>query len=208
MKKTKRNFILICLILLIVLIIRVFSTDLGYPRLINMTGEFGGVILSNNTFLPKYIFSHTNQTIPVNGASEWTNLTFTQENAEIKLGISHTHNDNTNHTFTITTDGVYDIDYDYDAIDTSASSTDIDVAGRVIYSNGTEIDGSVFETDITKKDIETEVSHDFLAELRNGDVLVFQFIAEDADVKISTHGTFGDHPESATVRIFKIANLP
>ena len=100
------------------------------------------------------------------------------------------------------------MDYDFDIIDTSGSSTDIDVAGRVIYANGTELLGSVFETDITKKDIEVEISHDFLVELLAGDVIIFQFVADDADVQISTHGTFGEHPESATVRIIKVANLP
>ena len=28
-----------------------------------------------------------------------------------------------------------------------------------------------------------------------------------ADVQISTHGTFGDHPESASLVIKKVANL-
>ena len=127
--------------------------------------------------------------------------------SEIHTGISHTFSDNTNHTFTINEDGVYDINYNYNLIDTSASSTDIDVAGRVVYDNGTEIDGSVFETDITKKDIETEISHSLLANLVKGDIIVFQFVAEDVDVQMSTHGTFGDHPESATIVIKKIANL-
>ena len=50
--------------------------------------------------------------------------------------------------------------------------------------------------------------NDFLVKLIAGDQIVFQFIAEDEDVVISTHGTFGDFPESASVVIKKIANLP
>ncbi len=38
-------------------------------------------------------------------------------------------------------------------------------------------------------------------------VAVVQFVADNSDVQISTHGTFGDHPESATITIKKIANL-
>lgn len=167
-----------------------------------------GNIIAENEFIPQYIFSHTNETISLTGANTWTNVTFIQEEADLKRGITHAHNDDTNHTFTITVSGVYDIEFDFDAIDTSASSTDIDVAGRVIYTNGTEITGSVFETDITKKDTETELSHEFLANLNAGDSIVFQFIADDADVQISTHGTFGDHPESASMVMEKIANLP
>jgi len=165
-------------------------------------------ITSENVFIPQYIYSHTNETIPIKGANLWTNVTISQEDSDIKQGITHTYNDNTNHTFTIGKDGVYDIDYDFDVEDTSAGASDIDVAGRLIYSNGSEIKGSVFETDITKQGVEVEISHDFLAELRSGYIIVFQFVATDADVQISTHGTFGDYPESATIKIDKISNLP
>ena len=167
-----------------------------------------GNITAENVFIPQYIFSHTNETIALAGANTWTNVTFIQEASALKRGISHTHNDDTNHTFTVTESGIYDIEFDFDVIDTSGSSTDIDIAGRVILTNGTEIDGSVFETDITKKNIETELSHEFLAHLNSGDSIVFQFTADDADVQISTHGTFGTHPESATIVLEKIANLP
>ncbi len=170
---------------------------------LNVTGN----ITSENVFIPSYIFAHDNATMVLASANEWANITFDEEEADIKKGINHTFNDNTNHTFTITQDGIYNIDYNLDVIDTSASSTDIDVAARVIYSNGTEIDGSVFETDITKKNIENELSHSILARLLVGDVLVFQFIAQDVDVEVSTHGTFGDKPESVSIRIEKIANL-
>ena len=142
------------------------------------------------------------------GAGAWTNITFTQEEVAIKQGITHTHNDNTNTTFNVNTDGIYYISYNYDVIDTSVSSSDIDVAGRVIWVNGTEIDGSVFETDITKKLIETELSHEMLARLKEGDKILFQFIAQNANVVISTHGTFGNHPESVSVIIEKRYNLP
>ncbi len=41
----------------------------------------------------------------------------------------------------------------------------------------------------------------------NAAAVTFGAVATDADVSISTHGTFGDHPESATINIFKISNL-
>ena len=166
-----------------------------------------GNVTSENVYLSKYIFSHTNETIPLETANVWQNVTFGQENVDLKKGINHVHLDNTNHTFGITTDGIYNIDYDFDVEDTSVGASDIDVAGRLIYANGTEIIGSVFETDITKQGTEVELSHNFLARIMGGEVVVFQFIADDEDVQISTHGTFGDFPESATVMINKIANI-
>ncbi|KKK57300.1 hypothetical protein LCGC14_3055860, partial [marine sediment metagenome] len=93
-------------------------------------------------------------------------------------------------------------------VDTSPSASDIDAAGRIIYKNGTEIKGSAFEGDIIKIQIETEISHSILARLLVGDEIIFQFIADNANVQVSTHGTFGDHPDSATIIIEKIANLP
>jgi len=169
---------------------------------LNVTGN----ITAENVFLPQYIFSHTNETISVIGANKWTNITFSQEDTDIKRGITHTFNDATNHTFTISASGIYNVDYDLDVVDTSAGASDINVAARLILINGSEVIGSVFETDITKQGTETELSHNFLVECIAGDSFIFQFIASDADVQISTHGTYGDYPESATILMTKIAN--
>ena len=167
----------------------------------------GGNITSQNVFVPQYVYSHTDATIILTSSSAWVNVTFTQEDDNIKKGISHVYNDATNISYIINSDGIYSVEFDFDVIDTSASSTDIDVAGRVIYFNGTEVIGSVFETDITKKNIEVELSHSFLAKFFVGDIIVFQFVANDVDVQISSHKTFGVHPDSATIEIIKEANL-
>ena len=170
---------------------------------LNVTGN----ITSENVFIKQYIFSHTNITLPLITANVWRNITFDQEITAIKFGISHTFDDNTNHTFTFSDAGVYNLEYDFDMVDTSPSASNIDAAGRIIYVNGTEIDGSAFETDITKIQVETELSHSTLARFVVGDTIAFQFTADDVDVSISTHGTFGDHPDSATIIIEKVANL-
>ncbi len=180
--------------------------DTGLINLNNNT-VINGNIISDNVFIPQYIFSHTNATIPVLGIGVWTNITFAQEDTDVKFGIEHTYNDNTNNTFTITEDGVYDVDYNMDVEDTSPSSSDIDVAGRAIFINGTEILGSVFELDIIKKGIEVELSHNFLVRLVAGDKIIIQFTASNVNVQMSTHGVYGDHPESGSVVIEKVANL-
>ncbi len=171
---------------------------------LNVTGN----ITSENVFIPQYIFSHTNETIPLTTASVWQNVTFSQEVADLNFGFTHNHSNSTNHTFTFSQSGIYEINYDFDVEDTSVGASDIDVAGRVVHFNRTEVIGSVFETDITKQGTEVEISHDFLASFSAGDRIIFQFVADDADVQISTHGTFGVSPESATIVIKKIANLP
>lgn len=162
---------------------------------------------SEYLFSPQYVFSHTNATIPLAGSSVWTNITFDQEAVDIMSGIVHDGTDYTNDTFTVNEDGIYNVDYDFDVEDTSVGASDIDVAGRLILTNGSEVVGSVFETDITKQGTEIELSHNFLVSCRAGEQFKFQFVADDADVQISTHGTFGVHPESATVLMMKIANL-
>jgi len=169
---------------------------------LNVTGN----VTAENVFLPQYIFSHTNQTIPVKDANVWTNITFDQENAEIMQGISHTHNSVNNQTFTVMEGGIYNVDYDLDLEDTSVGASDINVAGRLILIDGTEVEGSVFETDIVKQGVEAELSHNFLVECTTGEQLIFQFVASDADVEISTHGTYGEHTDSATILITKISN--
>lgn len=154
------------------------------------------VLPNDNSY---YLFAHTDETIPVNGSVNWTNVTFTQENTELNRGFVHTHNLGESEEFTFLFDGVYEITYNFDVQDTSPSASDIDVAGRVIYMNGTEIDGSVFETDIIKQGVEVELSHTFLGRFSAGDVVVAQFTAGNSAVEISTHGTFGEHPESASI---------
>ena len=180
-----------------------FFVNLFVSGNINATG----IVYGSNLFIPQYLFSHTNENISVLGAGTWTNITFSEEATAIMSGISHTYNDNSNQTFTMQKSGIYEVDYDLDVEDLSGASTDVDVAGRLIYTNGTEVSGSVFETDVTKKGISTEVSHDFLVSVQAGDSFIAQFTASDGDVRVSTHGSFGDHPESATITIKKIANL-
>ncbi len=178
-------------------VMRVDSTGL------NVTGN----ITSDNVFLPQYIFSHTDETIALIGASIWRNVTFGEDEAHIKLGIDHHHDDVTNDTFEIHADGIYDISYGLTLIDTSPGATDIDMAARMVFVNETEISGSVFQTDIIKQDIETSISHRFLVKLVVGNKIKLQFIASDADVELSDHSIFGDKPESAMIVITKIANL-
>ena len=170
--------------------------------------EVVGNITADNVFLPQYVFAHDNETLLVRGANLWTNISFSQEVIALKRGITHTHNDGTNDTFTINADGIYYLSSNLDVIDTSASATTIDVASRIIFANGTEVPGSVFEVDIIKQQVETELTHEMLARLKAGDKIIFQFIADDADVEISTHGTFGEHPESVSIIIEKRYNLP
>jgi hypothetical protein len=112
---------------------------------LNVTGN----ITSENVFIPQYAFSHTNETINLVSANVWANVTFTQENTELLQGLSHSHSVNS-HIFNISESGIYEVDFDFDVEDTSMGASDIDVAGRVIFINGTEIEGSVFEADIFK----------------------------------------------------------
>ncbi len=170
---------------------------------LNVTGN----VIASNLFIPQYIFPHTDETIQLDTANVWKNVSFSQEDTAIKFGIGHSFNDASNTTFNITESGIYNINYNFDVIDTSVGASDVDVAGRAIYINGTEILGSVFEKDIIKQGVEAELVHTFLAGLNAGDRIIFQFIASDVDIQISTHGTFGDHPDSASIIIQKISNI-
>ncbi len=169
----------------------------------NITGN----VTAENAFLPQYIFTHTNFTIPVNGLNLWTNVTFEQEESDLKQGITH-NNTYLSHIFGIIANGVYNLHYDADVEDTSVGSSDIDVAGRFIFANGTEVPGSVHEVDIIKKGVEVDLTYPSKAILHAGDEIIFQIVATNGNVQISTHGTFGEHPESASVIIDKVANLP
>ena len=175
----------------------------------HVTGDLNveGNTTSENVFIPQYMFAHNNATIPVLGVGVWTNITFDQEDSDIKYGITHVFDDSTNHTFMLMDPGVYDISYDIDVEDTSPSASDINVAVRVMNSTNEEVIGSVFEADITKQGAEVELSHEFLVRSLGNELFYIQFTASDGDVQVSTHGTYGDHPESASIVIKKVATL-
>lgn len=160
-----------------------------------------------NPEINAYHFAHTNETIVVTGANEWTNITFTEEITDIGLSIEHLHNSSENDSFKILVPGVYNIHFDFDLLDNSPSASEIHAAARLILENGSEIAGSVYEADITKQGSEVDLSHNFLAEFLANDIVTFQFIADDEDVQLSSHGTFGESPESANIIIQRIARI-
>lgn len=165
------------------------------------------VLDTSNLFVPQYLFTHTNETITIISASVWVNITFGQEATDLQQGIIHNHSASNNHLFTVETSGLYDVEYKLAVQDTSASASDIDVAARAVFLNGSEILGSVFETDIIKQGVDAELSHSFLVRLEAGETFYLQFTATDNDIELSTHGTFGDHPDSVTIDVQKIANV-
>ena len=197
-----RNFVWVIAGLILMAVFVVATTTIS-----DTTITTSGNVTSENLYTSQYLFAHTNETKLVDDANEWTNMTFFQEETDLAQGVEHSGFSDNNHTFNFNVSGIYDIDYDLDMIDTSAGASDVDVAGRVIFTNGSEVLGSVFETTITKQNVEVEVSHNFLARFEKGDSIIIQFIAQDAEVEVSTHGTFGEHEESASVLILKVANL-
>ncbi len=183
------------------------DTHATFSGALNVTDN----IIASNVFLPVYLFTHSNITIPVRGASLWTNVSFPldfvgEPDWDIKLGLQHSRSDDRNHTIFINVSGIYEFNYDMDVENTGGAAA-IDVAARVIYDNGTEVSGSVFEIDLAVQSEEHELSHDFLLRLEANDAIVLQFIATDADVELSTHSTFGVQPESVSITMKKIANL-
>ena len=167
----------------------------------NLDGT-GFNITADNVFIPQYIFSHTNATIPVVAAGNWTNVTFDEEEYTIVQGISHTYNDATNDTFTITQDGTYEIHYELDFED-SAANPDSNVVYRIV-KNGVEIKGSVWEIDLDKQDYD-RVSPGFcLDDLSANDEIKLQFTSDDNTVSVQTDCTYGDHCDSAQLSIKRI----
>ena len=159
-------------------------------------------VLVNPLCPPAHAFAHTNATMTVS-MTDWTNITFEQEPAKPVALINHDSVGNLNHTFNITTPGIYHITYFSSFTDASPSPT-ADIAIRIIL-NGIEINGSAFESDVTRQDAEVEISNAINARLETGDVLAFQFIAGDPDVALDTHSNFGQHPDSATITMERIA---
>jgi len=150
-----------------------------------------------------YLFTHTNNTIPVASAGDWYNVTFDEEEASPKYRITHTHNDATNDTFTIIDDGIYDISYSMSFADSQATPLN-HIVMRVV-KNGVEIEGSLLEEDSTKQYSDFTISNGAFVYLVTGDEIKFQFTSDATTVNLTSHRTYGDHHDTSVVKIKRIA---
>jgi len=150
-----------------------------------------------------YIFAHTNNTMNVGSAGIWYNISFDEEESTPKSKIDHTYNDNTNDTFTIIENGYYDISYSMSFSDASASPSG-HIVMRVV-KNGVEISGTLLEEDSTKQYSDFTISNGAFVYLIIGDKIKFQFTSDDTDVSLTSHRTYGDHHDTAILKIIRIA---
>ena len=172
---------------------------------LNITGDMqvGGNVTAENVFLPSFLFAHLNKTIPVASAGDWYNITFDEEEADPKRRITHTYNDVTNDTFIIIDDGYYNIHYAMSFSSSNAAPTS-HIIMRVI-KNGLEIGGSLLEEDATKQYSDFTISNGPIVYLVTGDEIVFQFTSDDTDVSLTSHRSYGDHHDTAIIKIIRIA---
>ena len=154
--------------------------------------------------LPQYVFAHVADTIPVAVGGTFRDIPFSQEVSTPKTGIEHDHTTNPEQ-FKIKKAGVYKIDFSC-SFEDSAVTPDSNVIIRIV-KNGTEIPGSLIEKDIaggpqTSKD--KIITHSILVTLALDDIIKLQFTSDDTTVSIASHGTYGDHKDTATISIIKI----
>ena len=180
---------------------------IGSPTSNLDTVIYGGLnvtenITADNVFLLADISVHTNATIPVASAGVWYNVTFDDGIDGPVKDISHTYNDGTNDTFTIVHTGTYEIRYTVTVAD-SNPTPGTHVAVRLI-KNGVEIDGSLLEEDSTRQYADFTIGNGPHADLTAGDEIKLQFTASDTSVSMESHQTYGDHKDSATVKMKRI----
>lgn len=187
--------------------IQVYDGTVAENVVINLTNDGDivatGNITADNAFLPSFVFAHTNNTIPVAVAGTWYNVTFDEEAASPKLRITHTHSDDTNTTFTIIDPGYYNIHYAMSFSDSQATPSN-HIVMRVV-KNDVEIAGSLLEEDSTKQYSDFTISNGPIAYLTVGDEIQFQFTSDATTVSLTAHRTYGDHHDTAVVKIVRIA---
>ena len=155
----------------------------------------------NPNFLPAHAFAHTNITIDAI-SNEWINISFNQEQAKPLTNIRHDPTGAFNDSFNITETGIYRIQMLATFTDNSPSPSS-NIASRIV-RNGTEINGSTIEVDPTRQNAEILIANLVHVNLTAGDMISIQFISNDADVSLTTHQTFGVHPDSAIISILRI----
>ena len=165
---------------------------------LNVTGN----VTAENVFLPSHIFTHTDVSLPVISAGVWVNVTF-GDTEELKKRITHDPESLSNDTFTIIDKGTYFVSYVTDFID-SAPNPLSDTAVRIL-RNDIEINGSTFESDANRQNDEYEISNIIHAEFEAGDTMKIQFTSDETTVSMSSHNTFGVHPDTAVLTVRRFA---
>lgn len=166
------------------------------------TVTIDGDLTADNVFTHTYICAHTQNNISVTNAGTWINITFNRTES-LKQGITHNHADTTNDTFTIENTGIYDL-HGHASFEDSAANPDSNVCFRFI-KNGVEIIGSLREKDLDKKDFDSLGSTTVLVSLTSGDKIKFQFTSDDTTVRLDSDFTYGDHRDTAVIKIKRIA---
>jgi len=162
------------------------------------------VVAIENFLLPQYIFCHTNDTIAVATGGTFQDIPFGDEVGDPKTGIEHDYTTDPEE-FTITKAGVYLLNLACSFSD-SAVSPNSHVVVRIV-KNGSEIEGSLLEKDISgtpQSDKDMTLTNIVLATLAINDVIKFQFTADDTTVSLDSHATYGDHKDTAIVSILKV----
>lgn len=174
-----------------------FPTNIGDD--VNVTGN----ITAANVFLPSHLFVHTDRTISMRVSGQWENVTFDDNDIDLKARINHTSQASGNDTVTFVDEGIYELTYALDFID-SAPNPVSDTAVRFL-RNDVEINGSVFESDANRQNAEYEISNVIHAKFNSTDTLKIQFTSDETTVSMSSHNTFGVHPDTATMTIERFA---
>lgn len=196
----KEVFFIIALFLISIPLISNVSTSssFGYnnPNLPHLQEEV-------ELFLPAYISSHTNNTIPVASAGVWYNVTFDNEEDEFGERITHNFNDSTNTTFTIQDSGIYEITYTL-TFEDDAASPNAHIVSRVT-KNNVELNGFNVERDSSKQYHDFGLSHSDLIGLATGDNISLSFTSDDLTVSLATHLIYGIHKNTGHLTIKRIA---
>ena len=161
-----------------------------------------GNITADNAWIPAYLFAHTHNNITLSGAGTWMNVTFNRTES-LKQRITHTYNDATNDTFTIVDTGIYDM-HAHLSFEDSAATPNSNICFRFM-KNGVEIPGSLREKDLDKKDWDSLVSTTVFASLTAGDEIKLQFTSDDTTVRLDSDFTYGDHQDTAVIKIKRIS---
>jgi len=149
-----------------------------------------------------YLFAHTNITMDIASTGVWHNISF-DRNEDVHRGVTHINTDNTNDTFTIENNGTYEL-HGHLSFQDSATNPISNIVFRFI-NNNVEIHGSVREMDLDKKDWDTLGSTTVYAELIRDDEIKFQFTSDQTTVSLESDDTYGDHTDTAAIKISRIA---
>ncbi|GAG61376.1 unnamed protein product, partial [marine sediment metagenome] len=167
----------------------------------NITNGTYSFCMCGHSFVPAYIFEHTNSTQKVLFAGTWYDVLFNTTHTHEQLNIGHSSTVDSE-IFKINYSGLYKISYRLSFDDTNPSPSS-EVYARIL-CNAVELHGSLQSKTMINKNNVSSISSTIIHYFNANDEIYLEFTSDSTTAKLATHTKYGAVHSSAVMYINRV----